>query len=242
MNELIRSIHDAHIASYVYYGFHVLGFLGVFLFNMYYGRHYGLSKSKAVLASLIVYPLTYAWMLLLYWIEQGAFGGQNIVRVFIYVPLIALLPARLFHVRWAHMCDFLAPSPLIVHGISHLGCIFQGCCHGYAYSSPMAVYNPDLGTYLRPIQPLESAAALAIVFWIVLRARRLNYKTECTSFPLMLLAFGLTRFFQEFARDNEKVFLGCSILAFHALLAAVVGAAWLIVLRRRKKTAVGPSL
>ena len=93
-----------------------------------------------------------------------------------------------------------------------------------------------------PIQPLESAAALAIVIWIVLRSRRLNYKTECTSFPLMLLAFGLTRFFQEFARDNEKVFLGCSVLSFHALLAAVVGAVWLIVLRRRKKEAVSPSL
>ena len=53
----------------------------------------------------------------------------------------------------------------------------------------------------------------------------------------MLMLFGGTRFFLEFLRDNEKIFRGCSALAFHALLMAIAGAAAYSALRRSDNTA-----
>ena len=39
----------------------------------------------------------------------------------------------------------------------------------------------------------------------------------------MLILFGSTRFILEFFRDNNKVFLGLSDLALHALFMTIVG-------------------
>ena len=53
---------------------------------------------------------------------------------------------------------------------------------------------------------------------------------------IFLILFGVTRFFLEFLRDNQKVFGNVSILALHCVLMVVVGAVWLIIrqLRDRK--------
>lgn len=228
----ILFVRQAGLTDVFYYGFHVLGFAGVILFNFWYGGKYGIEKRKTLEIALIGYPLTYLWMLVQYWIESGFtyFGGQNIVRSFIWIPLFALLAARVVRLDWARVCDFLAPSPCIVQCISHLGCVFAGCCHGYV--SAHGIYNPNLRTTVFPAQPLESLVALLIGLYLIWRARRKGWKSDGTAFPVMLMLFGGTRFFLEFLRDNEKVLWGCSSLAFHALLMFLVGAAAYYALRR----------
>ena len=233
MNQIIENIWYSGASGTVYYGFHVIGFAAVFLFNIWYGKRYGMKKSHAVISTAIVYPLTYLWMLIQFSIEQGFFGGQNIVRCFIYIPLIAWPVTRLLNIRWKTMCDFLAPSPVLVHGISHLGCMFAGCCYGFEYTH--GLYNPVFQKNLFPIQPIEALVALAIFALIVGRAVRRGFKSDGYSFPLMLLLFGSTRFLLEFLRDNEKVVANISMLAFHALLAAVVGTVWLAVLLKKRR-------
>ena len=49
--------------------------------------------------------------------------------------------------------------------------------------------------------------------------------------PIMLMLFGFTRFFWEFFRDNEKLWMGCSSLAFHALFMGIVGLMMYVVIR-----------
>ena len=159
----------------------------------------------------------------MFWIESGFtnFGGNNIVRGFIYIPLIAFPVAKILKISWLKMCDFIAPCVCLTHGISHIGCIFVGCCEGYP--SGFGLYNYRYGDPLFPVQLFESLTALVIFVALVYWNKKSNYNTHGKSFPIMLILFGSTRFMWEFARNNEKILLGCSSLAFHALFMVIVG-------------------
>ena len=234
---MIKAIYEAGYSNIIYYVFHVLGFVGVFIFNIFYGKKYGLSPTKSILTTLIVYPLVYVWIYIQCWIESGftRFGGNNIVRGFIYIPLIAILASKPLKIKWKTICDFIAPCVCVCHGISHMGCIFVGCCHGY--ESRFGIYHPSLETILFPVQIFEALTALLIVAFIVIRAHKTKFVPDGKSFPIMLILFGSTRFLWEFARDNKKLWLGCSSLAFHALFMFIVGiVAYIIVCKRSKET------
>lgn len=234
LKSLILALQQAGLTETVYYGFHVAGFVAVVLFNMWFGGKYGISKRDTVLIALIVYPLTYAWMLVQYWIESGFqnFGGQNIVRSFIYIPLFCMVAARVMKYERKLVWDFVSASPCVVQCVSHLGCVFAGCCRGYPAAH--GIYNPVLDTTVFPSPPLESLVALGIVLVLVYRAKKRDWQVDGKNFPIMLALFGSTRFLLEFLRDNEKVLWGCSTLSFHALLMCAVGLAWLAAMRYMK--------
>ena len=54
-------------------------------------------------------------------------------------------------------------------------------------------------------------------------------------YAMFLVTFGGTRFLLEFLRDNEKLFLGISSLALHALFMVLVGTVWLMVLYEKNQ-------
>ena len=235
---MIQRIQGTPLVNLLYYGFHLLGFIFVFLFNAWYGKKREIPVGKSTVTTLLVYGVAYIWIYVLFWIESGFqnFGGNNIVRGFIYIPLIAYPVARLLHIRWAAMCDFLAPCVCLTHGISHIGCIFVGCCAGYP--ADWGLYTPQYRGTAVPVQLFEAATALVIFALLVWLSRRRDYRTDGKSFPLMLMLFGSTRFLWEFARNNEKLWLGCSSLAFHALFMCVVGLeVWLALRKKEQKAA-----
>jgi hypothetical protein len=215
--------------------FFALGFVSVLSGLLWYGKKLELSLGKIAVTVLIVYPLVVAWMFVMFWIESGFrhFGGNNIVRIFIYVPLIGLPVARWLKIDKMRMLSLLSFGPLLVHGVSHLGCVFFGCCAGYPCS--FGVYNPVYQDIRFPIQPIEAMGAIAIVGYLFYRAKKRNYVPDGREYPLMLVLYGSSRFCFEFLRDNDKLLLGCSNLAFHALFMFVVGVVWLAVLKRKKK-------
>ncbi len=237
MKDFIIAIHEMGIAKTLYDIFFALGFVSVFLVCVFYGRKIGLKLWQSIVTVLIVYPVAVLLMMVLCWIESGFrnFGQNNIVRVFIYIPLIAYPVAKLLKIEWKTICDLLALGPLAVHGISHFGCIFVGCCAGYPF--PWGIYQMQSETYLFPNQPIEALAAVVIIIILLIRAKKNKYVPTAETYPLMLVMFGSSRFLFEFLRNNEKILWGCSSLSFHALFMFVVGVIALIIIRRKKKSA-----
>lgn len=234
MKNILTVIYSGGYAGLFYYGFHVLGFLGVGLFVARNAPKMGISKKTAVLTVAVVYPLLYLWNMVICWVEHGFtnFGSNNIVRLFVYLPL-ALYPAsKVNKVPYTRLCQLIAPVPCIAHGISHLGCVFEGCCRGYP--CPWGLYNVYTQERCFPSQWLEAFVALAIVGMLQIRSRKRNWGLDSRAMPLMLFSFGGTRFFLEFLRDNTKLFWNISDLALHALFCALVGGVWLLRLRGRE--------
>lgn len=235
MNILIQRVSELGLSSIIYDVFFALGFLSVFLFVVLFGRKMNVKVWKSIIVVLIVYPIVVVWMFVMFWIESGFtfFGGNNIVRVFVYVPLVAYPVSKLLKIEWKEMCSMLAFGPVAVHAVSHFGCMFVGCCRGYPWS--WGLYCPSTGDIRFPSQPIEAIAAWIIIFYLLARAKKRKYIPDGREYPLMLVTFGGSRFLFEFLRDNEKLWLGCSSLAYHALFMLVVGIVWLVVLERKEK-------
>ena len=233
MNELIRIIYDMGYGKTVYNIFFALGFVSVMSGLIWFGRKLDLPVKKIVVTVLIVYPIVVLWMFIMCWMESGftAFGGNNIVRIFVYVPLVGLPVARWLNIDRKKMLSLLSFGPLLVHGISHFGCIFDGCCSGYP--SQWGVYNPFYRDIRFPIQPIEALTAVAIVIYLFRRAKKRNYIPDGLEYPIMLVTFGSTRFGFEFLRSGEKMFWGISNLAIHALFMFVVGVIWICVAKKK---------
>jgi len=232
MNQLLYWVEANGLNSLLYDVFFVAGGVVLMIFCFANAKNYKIPLKKAIPFVVIVYAIAVAWMFFLYWAESGFknFGGNNIVRIFVWVPLIAWPFCRLFKLDFRTMCDYLAPVVCVQHGVSHFGCMFGGCCHSYEWSH--GIYNHILKYKTFPIQPIEALVAVGIVLYIWLREKKSGFKVTGAYYPLMLVLFGYSRFLLEFARDNEKLFFGISNLAIHALIMGLVGTAWLLALKK----------
>lgn len=240
MNQLIRFLAERELSGTVYNGFLVLCFVGWFLFNYWSGKRYGLEPWKRIVTSAVIWPLAYGLLFVLYWLESSftRWGSHNIVRGFIYFPLIAIALGKLLKVPAKTMTDYIAPGVSLSQGIAHIGCNFAGCCYGY--EAEFGIWNPKFNTYMFPNQALEALAALGVFAVCAVYAHRHQYDSNGRNYPLFLILFGVTRFFLEFLRDNQKIIGNVSILALHAALMVVVGGIWLAVLVvRDRKTKKG---
>ena len=238
VTRLIIYVADQGWTDIVYSSFHALAFICVFFMAVWYGKKLGMTAWLAIVCVITIYPLGELWKKTLFWIETGfqTFGGENIVRLYIWLPVVAYPICKLLKAKWKVVCDFMAPLIILSHGVGHIGCIFAGCCQGYPQS--WGLYNIMTGLYHFPIQPIESIVIFVIIFILLRRAKKMNYVSDGLGYPIMLMLFGSTRFICEFLRDNEKILLGCSSLAFHALLAFVIGLiAYYVV---KKKSTANP--
>lgn len=238
MNQLLRYITEQGCGQLLYNIFFVAGFVAVFLYALFRGKKYEIPRGKALLYVVIVYSISLLWMFFQCWVENGfkGWGGNNIVRTFVWVPLAALLAGKLLKIEWARGCDFVAPCVPLVQAVAHWGCIFVGCCHGYPCS--WGIYNPLLDENVFPCPPLEALMALAVVLIVCRYEKKQDYKPNGLAYPLMLMLFGYSRFLLEFLRDNPKPILGVSTLAIHSLFMALVGTAAYATIKERtnKKT------
>jgi len=230
---LIEFVAARGLSNIVYFSFHLLDFVSVCILALYTASKIKITKVKAMLIVLIVYPLIYAWMLVQFWIESGfkSFGGQHMVSMFIWIPLAGILASKILKIEWKTVCFFLAPCVPLVQTVGHIGCIFLGCCQGYP--AEWGLYNLRLRQNLFPIQPIESLIAASIVVFLLFRAKKQKYIPDAKHYPIMMILFGSTRFICEFFRDNEKLLWGCSKLSFHALFMVLVGVIALIIIKKR---------
>lgn len=235
LNSWIIMAAEKGLSNKIYTIFHILNYAVALIYTIWYGYKTKIGLKKTFYILLITFPLIYLWMLVLYWISSGfrEFGGQNMVMVFVYVPIIALGVSKIVKVRWVDECYYHAASLPLLHSFGHLGCVFTGCCSGF--ESTWGIYNIITGKLLFPIQLIESIVSLTVTAILIIRSHRHKYEADEKQFPLMLVLYGSLRFLCEFFRDNDKILMGCSSLSFHALFMCIVGAVWLGVIYRRER-------
>lgn len=231
---LIIAVSDAGLSQIVYYGFQVLTFVIVFFVAIWLAKKMNIRVVKAILTVVIIYPVMDIWKRVLYWLETGVFGGENNVRIFVYVPIMAILVGLLLKIDKKKICDFVAPLMVLTQGVGHFGCIFTGCCQGYP--ALWGLYNLHKNAYLFPIQPIEAISALLIAVYLIWRMKNRNFMADGLSYPIMLMLFGFSRFIWEFFRDNEKIWLNCSALAFHALFMGIVGLIAFVIIKHKNNS------
>lgn len=237
INGVIEWAAENELILFLTKAFFVAGFIAVLIYDVIMHKKYNISMMKSLIFIILAYTISVTWTFVQCWIENGftGWGGNNIVRTFVWIPLVVWLVGKPLKIEWARGCDFVAPCVPLIQAVSHWGCIFPGCCHGYPFK--WGIYNIPLETKVFPCQPLEALVALAIVIIICRYEKKQNYSPTGLAYPLMLMMFGYSRFLLEFLRDNEKIVLGISNLAFHALFMAFVGTAVYMTMKEKMQAA-----
>lgn len=172
-------------------------------------------------------------------IQRGDFSFLNGGIVF-YGGLIggalgALLGIRIAGTSFELVEHSVIPFVPLGHAIGRIGCVMAGCCHGFGYDGPFALYyphsvsglSPDQGYF--PVQPLESLINVGICLVLLRFEKRMKRTTS-----LLLLYLGLysvSRFFLEMLRGDavRGVWNGLStsqIISIILLCVSVVGLLW----------------
>lgn len=236
----------------MYTAIHILSMVIAVAFNTYYGYKLGLSKAKAALSSAFSLMLLYILMLVLAWVESGFqnFGAQNMVRTYAFAPLVFVAVCAVFKIDFRTVSDMHAIWPMLLHGISHLACILEGCCGGFIYKNGTLacdVANALTDTNRLPNQFLESMAALIIAAVMFLIAYKKKFKLNGKLFYVMIIVYGINRFFWEFLRDNNKIIVfgelkdavngsfGLSNLSFYCIGMILVGVVFLVIFHMQDK-------
>ncbi len=211
----------------LYYTFWFIGVIAVIICGYFLGKRIKFTFAKSILHVVGAVILGY----LLLWGTSWVFGGGkvsglNYIRIVTFMPAAIWIMAKLLKDSFGTVADFVAPLLGIFHGVTHLGCIFEGCCHGY--SSSWGLFSNEADAVCFPIQPIEAVSSIAI--GVILMLLFLKGKQQGRLYAWYLFLFGATRFGWEFLRDNEKIWHGISELAFHALAAAVIGLLALIMI------------
>lgn len=213
----------------LYYTFWLLGVLAVVVGGYLLGKQFGFNFAKSVLYVVGTVIMGYLLLWATSWIFSGGkMGGLNFVRIATFLPVPILILTTIFKDPFYKVADFLAPLVAIYHGVTHIGCIFAGCCHGYP--SQWGLYSNNAQTICFPIQPIEALSSILVGLILLIMMKRNVQRGKLYAWYLVL--YGATRFVWEFFRDNEKIWNGISELAFHALAALLIGTVALIIAQR----------
>ena len=203
------------------------------IINVVRCKKYGIKRGTAAASTLVVGLVVYAWMLLYNWALTGftAFGEKSMMRIMIFIPLAVYLIAKLFRIDFNSFSDMCVTGNLWVSmAAAKFACIFVGCCRGYP--SAFGIYNPVKGITLFPIQLFDTFFFILLGIVFILMSKEKNYRCDGTFFPTFMILYGIIAFLLEFARDNEKILLGCSADSFHALFLALVGIIYFVIIKR----------
>ena len=234
-NSLVKACCEAGLSQTVYNCALYFAFAVQLVFLIIYRKKYNLSLKNSLLTLLIIYPCLYFWMLFITWAELGFenWGAKSIMRLYVWVPLIAVLPARILRLPPKTLADYLAPSMAIEQVIVPLACPFAGCCCGFPCE--WGIYNAVFMHNCFPAQWVDVFFSLLIFLFLLKYAQKEGYTGSGKVYAKSMVVFGIFKFFLELIRDNEKLFWKVSELGIHCVFLALVGVYWLIDINEREK-------
>ena len=242
MNTLIHNIASLGWSVSVYNIINLVSWFIALVFSVWHAKKIGVSFWKAIVVALVanfgLLLLRNLTTIIATAIRDAGFlnmqdVGNSIVRAFVFLPLLMIPLGYILRIKWSLLCDAIVFAPLLTSAFSQLACVFTGCCRGF--EADWGIYNIRTESYHVPVQVIETVLTLAIFFLLLYQLSNRNYKSDGMLYPAMMAFYGIMRFVCECLRDNEKIILGCSGVAIHALIMFVAGFA--ILFYNEKKTA-----
>ena len=229
----------------MYTQIHLVSILITMLFSIYIGHKTGIKKGTTLLFTMFSFMVTYIILRVIPIFEYGEIGSLNMVKIYAFSPPVYYIAGKIFRIDFRTACDLHGIWPMLLFGLSHLACIPEGCCGSYQFAEGTVMYKIAFaltGTATPPNQLFESVAGLIICIAMFIIAYRHNFRMNGRLYFIMIIVYGVQRFFWEFLRNNNKIIvfgkmpgavsgdLGLSDLSFYCIAMITVGIAFLIAL------------
>ncbi len=129
--------------------------------------------------------------------------------------------------------DLAVPYAALGQAIGRIGCFLNGCCYGKEVSH-FGIYFPVHDAILIPTQLYSCLALLTIYLILRVRQNRTHQKGEI--FYLYLFLYSIWRFFIEFFRgDNEIFIFGLTIFQIFSIALFILSSVLLIRVKRQQE-------
>ena len=230
LNDFLRAQPKDGILNY-----HLMGLIAtvvmvlVVVFYLVRMRATFLRMLKGVVIAVIAYGFTIYAQYFVVWYRVGFSPDRyaqeaNLALGFTLLPLVVWLSAKVFNTSVGFAGDVSALALLGYHVVGRSGCVFSGCCYGFACD--WGVYSLHTGQNQFPVCFIESLFTLAILIFLLVRICGRGYTPDGRNLPYFLLLYGIGRFCSEFTRESTRdqwLFWRLSDIHLHALAMAAVG-------------------
>ena len=234
-NNILIAIDNAGLSNVFYHASLFIIIASLFVWCYWFSRKMGMKTKTAIILGASTYAAMQLWMRLYAWASTGFrfIGAMNNIYMFLAAPVFLILMSKILKIKWRDACYMIAPFMVLQQAIALFECTFVGCCRGYACS--WGIYSIKLDYYYIPIQQINSLLNYLIFAFLIVRAKKNNYKSDPYQYPLMLIIVGAVRIVCEFFHDNEKGILGLSEHARHAALMVIVGVIATVIIKHKEK-------
>lgn len=198
---------------------------GMLLFMLFRRNKFHIPLFKTICIFVLLVLLGVFSTYLLFFIENGKWGGMSFFGAVLFVPLWFIGLAKLFKITYPMMMDFVAPPGLLMFAVLKINCAVTGCCQGR-----MLWYSAENQPIFFPSPIVETITTILLVGALLYVERK--GKTENKLYPISLVAYGVLRFILNFFRAPENPFLfGLQKGNVWALVAIISGMTWLLWIR-----------
>lgn len=194
-------------------------------------KKYAIKLWKAIVLTVFLTLSGTAGTYLMYYVENGRFGGLSFYGAVFFVPLFFVFVSLLLQIPYGKALDLCAVGECIMLALMKVHCLIGNCCTGrllFVTGSGKSVYFPS-----RIVEMLVALAIFAVLLYNILK------KQQCgIIYPEFLLLYGSTRFVLNIFREAwvvKQTWL--PIGNIWSLVSILVGATiFLIIWLRRNKT------
>ncbi len=148
----------------------------------------------------------------------------------IFSPFLVSFFCLLLGIDVFKQMDIITPALPLALAVSKFGCFCTGCCRGIECS--FGLYNYDTEQTEFPVQLVEMALAICIFIFLMLWRKKAK---EGTMFPIYVILYSSTRFFSEFLRAEENVFLFLKTYHILCILGTATGVFLLFFIKKQKE-------
>ena len=190
---------------------------------------YNLTYLKAISLSVVLATIGFLSSKGLYIIEHlpeslkngFSVSGQSFFGILFFVPIAAFILGRFWGLNALESVDIGAPAIVLYMMFLRIGCMLNGCCGGIF-----------IGSFQIPTQLIE-ALGNAVIFLQLSKAEGSDqYKGKI--YPLLMISYGVFRFFLEFLRQTYTYLLGFSSGQVYSIISIIIGSIWLFYRRKNK--------
>lgn len=153
---------------------------------------------------------------LLYFIENGKFGGDAWFGAVLFMPIF-LIPMVLLKIPYKELMNIYAPTQTLEFSIGKIDCFLSDCCFGKYLPSLRVQFPSQIADIILGI------VVTIVLLWIE------HKKPKERLYPWLLLIYGATRFSVDWFRYEPKPWkwiLPPTII--WAMLAMIFGIIWLV--------------
>ncbi len=236
INNIIVAVDEAGLRNDAYSTINSIAYYCSIFFGIIHGIKLKVKPIHVMIAVIVERMLAGYIANAVLFVEDGfVFTGRaNAVVAFPFIPVVGFIMAKILKAPYQKIWDVVMVSPIVMLAGARIACTVAGCCHGYPCS--WGVYNGITDEILFPIQLLEFFVSVFILTYVFYREKKNNFVPDGMNVPIILISYGVLRFFLEFLHDNEKIVFGIASTQFHCLIMIVVGMIALFVLKKDGKT------